>query len=95
MGLFDWVNYKTKCPHCGAELTGFQTKGAYNKMQHIEPWETDNMHTACHSCNAWLEYDIESEVEKHINIKKLEIKLRSITIDGLTMDERSSDSPNE
>jgi hypothetical protein len=56
MGMFDHVNFKTKCPNCSADVSGFQTKDSKCLMQEVEPWTVRNFYTSCSECNTWIEY---------------------------------------
>ena len=58
MGMFDWVNHKTKCPGCGAVVDGFQTKdtGCTLDMVEITDPRVTCFYSSCKECGKWLEY---------------------------------------
>lgn len=73
MGMFNYVNYKTKCPVCSTTLNSFQTKsGRSLTLITVEPYDVPNFYDYCNECKAWIEYTlIESgEYEEKIKITK-------------------------
>ena len=50
MGMFDYVNYKMKCPTCGAEMADFQTKDLGCTMAVVEITEVLNFYDSCRKC---------------------------------------------
>ena len=80
MGLFDSVNYKAKCPNCGANIDTWQTKEGACILELLEPWEVKYFHGSC-ECGAWIEARVNAEVE-HI-VKKCDIKLSVKRLTGI------------
>lgn len=64
MGMFNWVKYKGKCPHCKTVNGGWQTKDGSLFCDTVEPESVDNFHTKCIKCGYWLEATV-----KRTNIK--------------------------
>ena len=64
--MFDYVNYKVKCPTCGKEISDFQSKDGGCMMDTLEPKDVCNFYALCHDCHTWIEYNRkqETEVEK-------------------------------
>lgn len=56
MGMFDYVNFKVKCPTCGMTVKGFQSKDKECTMDTLEYWEVDNFYAMCENCETWVEY---------------------------------------
>jgi len=71
MGMFDYINYTTKCPSCGEELKGFQSKDGPCTLSTLEPYDVKNFYTSCSNCHTWVEASVDAEVEKIV--KKCEI----------------------
>jgi len=61
MGMFDYVNFKTKCPCCGAALEDFQTKSGDRCLETVEPYTVSNFYESCQKCNSWIEYELKKE----------------------------------
>ena len=55
MGMFDYVDYTCKCPKCGAEVTGFQTKSGECTLSTISPEKAGYFYSSCEECDAWIE----------------------------------------
>lgn len=70
MGLFNYVNFSTKCPCCGVDLKDFQSKDGDTIMTTVEPWEVSNFYTSCDFCKCWVEYTIKDQFN-FPNIKHL------------------------
>ena len=83
MGLYDDVDFKCKCPICGAELTDFQTKDAGCHMGTVEFWEVDNFYCNCDDCGAWIEFSLYGRKNKKVRINDyiLEVKKTFSNID--------------
>jgi hypothetical protein len=56
MGMFDYVKFSCKCPNCGEEISGFQSKDSSCLMDEIEFNQVDNFYTSCGKCGAWIEF---------------------------------------
>lgn len=56
MGMFDDVNFKTACPDCGSEMSGFQSKDGACEMLVVEPTEVRNFYSSCAKCGTWVEF---------------------------------------
>lgn len=61
MGLFDYINFSTKCPNCSAIVSGFQSKDSGCMLQTLEPWTVRNFYTSCSICKTCLEYTYKHE----------------------------------
>lgn len=59
MGMFDSVRYEAPCPYCGALLSAFQSKDGPCILSTLDPDEVNGFYTSCHSCNAWVEYEVQ------------------------------------
>lgn len=55
--MFDWVDFETDCPKCGAKVDGFQSKDGPCHLLTLQPSQVGNYYAACLKCNHWLEYD--------------------------------------
>lgn len=64
MGMFDYVEFQTKCPTCGEILTGFQSKDGECIMTTIPYWEVDHFYTSCWNCRTWVEFRRKKPVGK-------------------------------
>ena len=54
MGMFDTVDFRTKCPCCGEEVSEFQSKGGPCLLLVISPAEAGHFYGPC-SCGVWVE----------------------------------------
>ncbi len=55
MGMFDYVNYTMKCPRCGEEVDGFQSKDGDCCLSTVEPSSIHRFYTSCNNCDLWIE----------------------------------------
>ena len=55
MGMFNWVKFKMKCPHCGKSVANFQTKDGDSSMTEVDWWTVSNFYTSC-ECGLWIEF---------------------------------------
>ena len=55
MGMFDYVNFKMKCPSCGVDIGSFQTKDQECELAMLEPDSLVNFYTFC-TCGNWIEF---------------------------------------
>lgn len=76
MGMFDYVNFETKCPVCGNILKGFQTKDAGNDLECVEFWEVDKFYDSCEICGTWVEFNLKEEVRKRFTIEDYDLSYR-------------------
>lgn len=76
MGMFDWIKFKTQCPKCGNEVTGFQSKRAGCNLDCLEFWQVDNFYSSCDKCGTWIEFNLKEETRKKFTIKDYEMKIR-------------------
>lgn len=60
MGMFDYVNFKMKCPRCKRDAGRFQTKDLDRTMKTVEYWECTNFYASCDYCHAWIEFTLRS-----------------------------------
>ena len=77
--MFDYVHFEMDCPHCGAKLTGFQSKDAYCAMETIEPDIVTNFYSSC-SCGAWIEFT--RDLQKMTSRRETPLTLAEITAMG-------------
>jgi hypothetical protein len=56
MGLYDNVVYDCRCPCCGAEISGFQTKEGECALGYLRPTEVTYFYSVCPGCSAWVEF---------------------------------------
>jgi len=61
MGMFNEVNFTMKCPKCGEEITGFQTKEGTLRLDTVEPDSVNNFYSSCDNCykigeRTWIEF---------------------------------------
>lgn len=61
MGMFNEVNFTMKCPKCGEEVTGFQTKDGTLLLDTVEPDSVNNFYSSCDNCykvgeRTWIEF---------------------------------------
>jgi Fe2+ or Zn2+ uptake regulation protein len=56
MGLFDYIEFETECPSCGAKVDGFQSKDGPCSLTTLKFWEVNSFHSICEKCNTVLEY---------------------------------------
>ena len=81
MGMFDSFENVMKCPYCGGETNGFQTK-SFSCTMGIYDWDkirgiSFNAYTYCIHCDKWIEFMQNPEGNKKflkVNIKKKSIK---------------------
>ena len=50
MGMVNEVNFTMKCPKCGEEVTGFQTKDGTLLLDTVEPDSVNNFYSSCDNC---------------------------------------------
>ena len=50
MGMFNEVNFRMKCPKCGEEVTGFQTKHGTLLLDIVEPDTVNSFYSSCDNC---------------------------------------------
>jgi hypothetical protein len=52
--MFDFVDFRAKCPRCGDEVTGFQTKDDSCGLRLLWPHEVSIFYAPCKKCRAWI-----------------------------------------
>lgn len=57
MGMFDWVNFECKCPNCGSEVSGFQSKDSGCDIELVEIKDVNHFYTDCIKCGSWIEFN--------------------------------------
>jgi hypothetical protein len=73
MGMFNEVNFRMKCPKCGEEVTGFQTKDGTLSLDTVEPDSVNNFYSSCDNCHehgesTWIEFSrISTELTERKN----------------------------
>ena len=79
MGMFNCVKYVDTCKECGTLMTSrdFQTKYCERplSMETIELWECYEFSGYCPKCHHVHDYEVDAEVERTYNIKKLDVEL--------------------
>lgn len=60
MGMFDYVKYKMKCPHCGKMITEFQSKDGCCLCVELDFWEVEEFYNSC-KCGTWIEFRLKEE----------------------------------
>ena len=73
MGMFDYINIAVKCPNCGEEMSGFQSKDGRCSLGHVEFWEVDYFYDSCQECNTWVRFQIKENVRKELPITAYEM----------------------
>ena len=68
MGMFDYVEYETKCPKCSETVTDFQSKDGPCVLKALKPKDVRRFYSSCDNCKEWLEYE-------YIPTKEAEIRL--------------------
>ena len=59
MGMLDDIkDFKVKCPNCGTEVNGFQSKDGACLMDKIDYWTVNNFYSSCSNCKTWIEYTL-------------------------------------
>lgn len=81
MGMYDYVNFKSKCPKCSEVVTGFQSQDGPCEMKTLEYKDVDNFYTNCDKCNATIEY-LKIDNRPYIRIESYE--LESLDKENLT-----------
>jgi len=81
MGMFDTIDYKMKCPVCGNEVDGFQSKDKDCTLGELKVWQVDNFYASCDVCESWIEFNLKDEARK------------KFTIDDYEMEYRKADTP--
>lgn len=67
MGMFDNVYdgnepLVMKCPECGEDVTGFQSKSGPCMLENIDWRLLPNFYTECQNCSHWLEINVEPPI---------------------------------
>ena len=71
MGMFDDINFETKCPNCKTKVNGFQSKDGSCLMITLEFWDVNNFYDSCPECSTWIEYTLKNKTRPN---RKLTIK---------------------
>lgn len=79
MGLFDYVNFKTKCPNCGATVDGFQSKDGPCELERLEYWKVKKFYSSCPKCNTWIEYELPKETQPKMPISEYKLTITKIS----------------
>jgi hypothetical protein len=54
-GLFDWVDLKCSCPHCGRRLDSFRTRDLCNTLDTVDYRIAHHFYAEC-ECGAWIDF---------------------------------------
>ena len=54
--MFDWVEFSTKCPNCGSNVQGFQSKSGDCLLETLSISDVDNFYSSCEGCGLWIEF---------------------------------------
>lgn len=57
MGMFDYVDFKMKCPGCGKDVGPFQSKDGECYLETIKPVDVNNFYESCKNCDGWIEFN--------------------------------------
>ena len=74
--MFDYINVKINCPKCGKEVTNFQSKDAFCRLDKIDPQNVNEFHALC-DCGYWISFnrikiiDREKQREEPYNIEEV------------------------
>ena len=52
---FDWVDFKCRCPNCGAQVQTFQTKDLCNQLDTVDHRIVYHFYAECR-CGAWIDF---------------------------------------
>ena len=57
MGMFDYVEFSTKCKKCGETVTGFQTKDSRCRLDYLKVSDShlEHFYSSCDSCGEWID----------------------------------------
>lgn len=53
------MSYPSKCPHCNADVSEFQTKDGPLDMREVPVCNVRRFYTGCPKCGKWIEYEVE------------------------------------
>ena len=87
MGMFDLIKLKTKCPECGSEISGFQSKDGDCMLDCLEFWQVNNFYSSCDHCNTMVNYSLNKDKrdKTRVEMEKIRVEMekirRSLTID--------------
>ena len=95
MGMYDYVEFKTKCPNCKKEIDGFQTKDGRCIMDTLNFWEVDNFYSSCECCGTWVTHTLESRPNRKITIKDYKMVVRISKIKNKAGPELAGDHNKE
>lgn len=56
MGMFDWVDFETKCPICGEKVTGFQSQDGECSFATLKVTDVRSFYSSCDACDTWIEF---------------------------------------
>ena len=73
MGMFDYVDYETKCPKCGETVSGFQTKSGRCQLETITPEEAGVFYSSCKGCDSWIDCRFIYPEEGWVDVKLKEV----------------------
>lgn len=52
---FDWVDYRCRCPNCGAEVDGFRTRDLCNQLDTVDYRIAYHFYATC-KCGVWIDF---------------------------------------
>lgn len=58
MGIFNYVDFKCKCPKCGETVADFQTKDGDLFLDTVNYGEVHNFYSSCDKCRVWIEFNL-------------------------------------
>lgn len=85
MGMFDWIKFKTKCPKCGNDITGFQSKDGDCMLDCLELWQVDNFYSSCDNCETRVNYTLKKDMRDKIRAEIEKVR-RSLTINDYDLE---------
>jgi transcription elongation factor Elf1 len=91
MGLFDYVKGEFECPACGHIQTEFQTKSSPCTMDSYDFRDMDYFYAPCQGCGAWIEVELEEELQDEIYDKMTQMR-RALTAEDYVVSIREDHS---
>jgi len=68
MGMFDYVNFKLKCPRCGKMINEFQTKDGPQLLIKLDFWDVKNFYNSCSACRSWVEFTLKKRPNRKLKV---------------------------
>ncbi|TDI97005.1 MAG: hypothetical protein E2O29_01860 [Deltaproteobacteria bacterium] len=68
--MFDYINFKIKCPNCKYNIDGFQSKDGPCDLEKLEYWQVKRFYSSCSRCSTWIEYVLPKEAQRKMPISE-------------------------